>query len=117
MSVASQVKAALSPLGDPVWSGTKESETDTTDTGRYYTFTIITLGAGFADNEPQAERSLVTVNFFCPLTFKFEPRREATKKALFNAGFTWPSTTDASDDDGRHIVFECEAIEGVDVDG
>lgn len=117
MSVAAQITSALSVFGDPVFAGTKESVTDNTETGRYYTFSIVTLGAAYADNEPQAERSLVTVNFFCPLEFKFEARRAATKRVLFEAGFTWPSTTDVSDEDGRHIVFECETAEGVDVDG
>ncbi|MEG0913703.1 MAG: hypothetical protein RSG53_08860 [Oscillospiraceae bacterium] len=117
MNVASRIKFALSQFGDPVFGGTKESVTDLPDTGKYYTFTIITLGADFADNKPQVERYLVTINFFCPLNFKFEARRRATKQVLFDADFTWPSTTDASDADGRHIVFECETIEGVDVDG
>ena len=35
------------------------------------------------------------------------------RQALFQAGFTWPRSEDASDQDGRHFVFECETAEGV----
>ena len=29
-----------------------------------------------------------------------------------DAGFTWPSLTDASDEDGQHWVLECEYTDG-----
>lgn len=37
--------------------------------------------------------------------------RKAVKRALFAAGFGWPSMTDASDKLGQHYVFECESVE------
>ena len=32
------------------------------------------------------------------------------------AGFTWPECTDASDQDGQHYVFECETVQGLEVE-
>lgn len=114
MSVAEVISSALSQFGDPVYAGTKESVTNAPDTGRYYVFNLISSCRLFADDAPEAEVTFATISFFCPLEFDgFEQRRSQTKQALFNAGFTWPSTTDASDADSRHVVFECEFCEFV----
>ena len=56
---------------------------------------------------------LVSVHFFAPLDENVTARVRKTKAALYQAGFTWPRSEDASDQDGRHFVFECETAEGV----
>ena len=62
------------------------------------------------DDRPGALRILVYVDIYCPLDFNPVATVNAVRRALFNAGMTYPTTEDASDDDCRHIVVECEAI-------
>ena len=62
------------------------------------------------DDRPGALRILVYVDIYCPLDFNPVATVNAVRRALFNAGCTYPTTEDASDDDCRHIVVECEAI-------
>lgn len=77
-------------------------------------FNYDTLGADFADDAPGHERYLVQVHLYAPRTFDASERVRRTKRALADAGFTWPDTVNASDADGQHIVFECEYAEGID---
>lgn len=107
-SVEARLKEALARFGDPVENGVYQGESD-----RYYTVHTSTMPDLHADDAPGAERYLIQVHLFAPLTFNFITRRRQTKQALFNAGFGWPECTDASDENGRHLVFECEYVEGV----
>lgn len=112
MTVEARLKQTLEVFGDPVENGVYLGKAN-----RYYVFNVSTLGADFADDAPQHERYLIQVHLFAPLTFNFVKRRVATKKALTAAGFLWPECTDASDSNGRHLVFETEYAEGCDPDG
>ena len=112
MSVESILKNVLAQFGDPVENGVYLGKAE-----RYYTFNVATQGDDYADDAPQHERYLVQVHLFAPLTFNYIARRKMTKIALMAAGFTWPECTDASDADGRHIVFETEYVDGVNFDG
>lgn len=112
MSIEALLKKTLEQFGDPVENGVYQGKAD-----RYYTFNVSTLGDNYADDAPQHERYLIQVHLFAPLTFNFITRRRQTKQALFGAGFGWPGCTDASDPNGRHLVFECEYAEGVWPDG
>lgn len=112
MTIDKRIRDALLPFGDPVENEVYQGESE-----RYYTFNYSALGTDYADDAPQHERCLVQVHFFAPLSENITARKRATKEALFRAGFTWPETQPASDEDGRHIVFECEIAEGVDIDG
>ena len=60
---------------------------------------------------PQYERYLIQIHFFAPLNENVLKRIKETKQALFKACFSFPETTDTSDEDVRHIVFECETTE------
>ena len=59
----------------------------------------------------------MSVHFFAPLDGNYARRQRQTKQALHRAGFTWPRCVDASDQEGQHLVFECEIVEEVEVDG
>lgn len=108
MSVAALLKSTLEKFGDPVFASDAFTTKDAKGNKQYYVFSLSTRGANFADNCPQAEICTATINFFCPHTTPIEARRKQTKEALFAAGFTWPTTVDASDTTGRNIVFECQ---------
>ena len=66
------------------------------------------FGDAYGDDEPGWERWLAQVHLFAPPADNCIRRAAQTKRALFAAGFTWPSMVDASDEDGQHYVFECE---------
>ena len=112
MSVDKQIRDALLPFGVPVensvYQGTAKS---------YFVFSYSTLGTDFGDDEPEHERFLVQVSYYAPLSENVTGRIRAAKRALFNAGFTWPTTENADDDLWRHRVLECEIAEGADVHG
>lgn len=108
VSVDEKIRNALLPFGDPVENGIYQGKKK-----RYYTFSYSTLGSDYGDDSPGAERYLITIHFFAPLRENITKRVKSTKHALFHSGFTWPETVNASDEDARHIVFECETAEGV----
>ena len=112
MSVDELLRKTLLTFGDPVENAVYHGSAK-----RYYTFNYSTVGDDFADDAPGHERYLTQVHLFAPLSENITARIKATKEALFAAGFTWPETFNASDGDGRHIVFECETAEGVDANG
>lgn len=108
--------AALAPFGDPVEKSLLYAAAQ--DLPRqYYTFSCSSSGADFGDDAPGCERWMVSVHLFAPLNGNLSRRVKQTKQALFRAGFTWPHSTDASDQEGQHIVFDCEIEEEVEPDG
>lgn len=109
MSAAERITAALAPLGLDTDNGISRSEAD-----EYIVFRADTLPTGYADDRPQYERALVQVHYYAPAAGSASAVTERIKRALFDAGFTWPAVTDASDADGRHLVFECEDAEWID---
>ncbi len=112
VSVEARIVAALSPFGDPVEKSLLYAAANKRP-HRYYTFVVQSLGDAYGDDEPGCERWLVQVHLFAPLAENCIRRAAQTKKALFEAGFTWPSMVDATDQDGQHYVFECETAAGV----
>lgn len=79
----------------------------------YIVFNYNTAPAGFADDAPEYDRYLIQVHLFTPLTGNISSLIRRTKTALTAAGFEYPATFDASDENGRHIVFETENIDSV----
>ncbi len=110
MSVNQRLRAALAPLGLPVQANTY---VPADPSERYFTFNISTLGDDFADNAPEHERDLVQLHYFCPTGYDSVADVRQVKRLLSAADFTWPSSTNAGDADGQHIVFEFETAEGV----
>lgn len=117
MTIDERITTALLPFGDDI-----ENVVSTSRKGQYYAFNYTTIPADHGDDAPQHERHLVQVHFIAPLGMNISKRKKETKQALFHAGFTWPATTDVSDEDKRHLVFECEiadadGLEGDETDG
>lgn len=107
MTVDAALKNALDGFGFPVEKSVYMGKEKT-----YFTFNYATYGNNFADDAPQNETYLVQVHFFAPLGGNILKQVKNVKKALFNNDFTWAETTDATDENGRHIVFECETTKG-----
>lgn len=112
MSVEAMIVAALTGFGYDVANSVSYSKNKT-----YFAFHDTVIPADYGDDTPQHERHLVQVHFFCPLNVNITTMKTSIRRALYAAGFSWASVTDASDGDGRHIVFECETADGVNTDG
>ena len=78
---------------------------------KYLVFNYSTVGIGYADDEATAERYLCQLHLFAPLTDDITELTKRIKQLIRNSGFTHPETTNASDEEGRHIVFEFEWAE------
>ena len=110
MSVNSSICAALASLKEPVQANTYRPADGSE---RYFTFNLSSFGADFADDAPGHERVLVQLHYYCPAAYDTTALVRQVKRLLSAAGFTWPSVTNAGDEDGQHIVFEFETAEGV----
>lgn len=118
-SVDTVLTAALTPFGYPVWNAVKlnERKSEAEESKVYFAFNYTSTGIGYADDEPTGEVYFVQVHLFAPIDMNVTRLMQKTKQAIHGAGFTWPQTINASDDAGRHIVFESQYVEGVDLDG
>ena len=110
MSINSTLKAALNPIAPA------EADVYGGDAAVYIAFGYNSLGADFGDDAPSHERFLVQVHLYAPNSYNTINKRREIKKALAEAGATWPIYENASDKDGQHHVFECELIEAVGVE-
>jgi hypothetical protein len=117
-SIDARLVAALSGIA-PIWNSVKEDvESDPANESEvYYTFQYTTRGTLYADDEPTVEIASVMLHLWAPLKQNMTSLIRQTKAAVHEAGFTWPEKVDASDDKGRHIVFEFQNVDGVDADG
>ena len=79
---------------------------------RYAVWDYNVLPEVWAEQAPHAARYLVQVHFYLPHKENPQEAILALSRALFNAGLTWPSITDATDADGQHWVLECEYADG-----
>lgn len=104
MNINQTLKAALSAIA-PAEADVYEGKN-----AIYITFNYDTIPANYGDDEPEHERVLVQAHLYAPLGFDTVKKRRGIKKALASAGMTWPTCINASDKDGQHIVFECEAV-------
>ena len=78
----------------------------------YIVYNYSIIPAVYAERAPHAARYLVQVHLYSPREKSPTAAILAIDRALFAAGFTWPSVTDASDADGQHHVIQCEFCDG-----
>ena len=104
MTVNETLVSALKDIA-PVRSGEYKPKDNAKEV--YLVFNYYSIGDDFKDDEPGHEVYSVQVHLFCPSGMNSISKRRTIKKKLHEAGFTWPSSLDASDADGQHIVFEC----------
>lgn len=98
----------------PTWNSVKEEEPETVQES-YIVFNYSTFGTGYADDDPTGDVYIVQVHLFTPLSQSTTGFSRQIRSALHEAGFTWPETVNATDDKGRHLVFECQYVEGLDL--
>lgn len=116
MSINSTLVSALTPIAPTETDAYEGGGTAGRSQGKreiYITFNYDTIPDDFGDDEPGHERALIQVHLYAPVGRNVLPQRRAIKRALHGAGFTWPSYTNASGENGQHHVFECEAVREV----
>ena len=108
MSMESNIRAAVEPLGPPcaanIYTGSAET---------YFVFNYQVIPDNFADNEPQHERYLVQLHLYAPHTQNTESLRKSVRRAI-QSGFARPSELNASDKVNQHYVYEFEVLDGAD---
>ena len=107
MSINSAIRSAVTPIIPEC----VPDQYDGTDT-EYCTFNYTEIPDAFGDEMPGAIRYLVQLHYFLPTGANPYTKKKRLKNALLNAGFTYPSATNASDSDGQHIIFEMEYADG-----
>ena len=79
---------------------------------KYVVWNYSEIPAVYAERAPRASRYLCQVHLYCPHKENPLEAIQGLRRALWNAQFTWPSLTDASDSEGQHWVLECEFADG-----
>lgn len=109
MTVNQKIREALAPFGCPV-----KPDLYTGNEARWFTFNEADNRAALhANNSPRGDRVAMQIHFFLPLEENYLSERRRIRRALLNAGFTYPFITMLTEDDTRirHIIFECEILE------
>ena len=104
-NVDNALQTALVPLGLPVYP--------VLYTGHEIEYIVTNHTAipqVFAERAPAAARHLVTVRYVLPWKKNPNPMILQISRALFDQGFTWPSVTDAGDNEGQCYALECEYV-------
>lgn len=119
MSNAKLVKDTLEALGYPAFHGLT-----TTNKRVYFIYYFMTEPADHADDRPLSETTYAQIHLFCKEDFDPLELIEQTKRALFNAGYTWPevetlatgNTGYGEANDMRHFFIECEKNDFISVE-
>ena len=107
MSLNTVIRAAITPI---VTECVPDQYGGTTT--EYCTFNYSEIPDAFGDESPGAIRYLVQLHYFLPVGANPYAKKKQLKNALLNAGFTYPTVTNASDADGQHYALECEFSDG-----
>ena len=112
MSINATIRAAVTPIVAVCVPDVYKSAAGETPATEYCTFNYSELPEVFADGKPDVIRYLVQLHWMFPKGTSPFSKKKQIKNALHNAGLTYPSVTNASDSDGGHLIFECEATDG-----
>lgn len=78
----------------------------------YLVYNYYTGGAVYAERRPRALVYSVMVHLYLPQGQSPTEKKNDVCEAIFAAGGTWPTVTNASDSEGQHYVFEFELAAG-----
>lgn len=108
MSIGERIKSAVAPIVPEVSADTYSGNAQT-----YCTWNATEIPTAHADNEPHAIQYLAQLHLFMPFRANPTQIKRQLRRALLDAGFTAPTveTVEASEAEGRHIVFEFEGVE------
>lgn len=106
MTVDKTIRTALEPFEYDAYHNTYTGLDEI-----YFVFNYNVVPDSYSDDEPEYNRYVCQVHLYAPMTYNSITIAKQVKLALENAGFTYPEQVDASDEDGQHLVFECEFVE------
>lgn len=113
MSIDDRIQAAVKPVIPtcvPKQYGGNATE--------YCVYNYTEFPDNFGDDDPECIRYQVQVHWLFPwqpnisADAAVQVKKRAIRKALADAGFTWPTVTPAGDNEWEHFVFECELCDG-----
>lgn len=107
-SVDKRIRDALLIFGYDVEKGVYRGSNEV-----YFVFGYNTIPAQPSDNTPEFERYLIWVRIVAPVTTKITTLVRQVKRALENAGFTYPKSTPVEDADRQEIMLETEWAEQI----
>lgn len=110
MSVERTVRGALLPIVPVVEPHSYDGKAL-----EYIVFSYTEIPALDADGRPGALRYLLSISWYLPWGVNPREKKRQIAEELWAAGCTYPSVVDASDEDGQHYIFECEALDSGDV--
>lgn len=104
MTVNEIIINALLPFGLPV---TPDFFGDGAD--EYFTFNYADDRAtNFGDNTPIHVVAYMQIHYFLPRDKDYISMKKRVRMALLESGFTYPEVTEVTEDNIRHLIFECE---------
>lgn len=107
MNTFEKIVQAIKKINYPYAPDTYEG-----DEKRFFTYNYATdKGAIWGDNEVEAVTASIQLHFFLPATDNFIRIKKEIRNALTEEGFTFPEITVLTEEDIRHIIFECEIEE------
>ena len=105
MTVNEKIIHALSGFGIKV---TPDFFGDGSD--EYFTFNYADdRAADYGDDKPTHTVAYMQIHYFCQINKDYLQIKKRVRKALLEAGFSYPAVVDATEsgDKERHLVFEC----------
>ena len=101
--ILTAVKTVVSECKPNIYEGTSKE---------YAVYTYSQFPVIHADGRPDAIRYSIFVHLYLPKGVNPNAKKKLLANALLNAGFTYPSIVNASDSNGQHYSFECQAVDG-----
>lgn len=95
--------AEILPLYPNVYTG---------DELTYLVYNYYVLPEVFAESVSHASRYSIQLHLYLPQKVNPNALKLSIIGACVNNGFTYPSMTNSSDDEGQHYVFEFEYVNG-----
>ena len=101
METSEKIVAAIKPFGVPC-----VPDLYTGGAKRFVTY-------NFADDQPETVVNSMQIHFFMPANESYISWKKKIRKALFDAGFTFPEVIIQTEDENtiRHMIFECSIEE------
>lgn len=107
MSINEMIRSAVLPIV-PIC----EPDSYGGDAPEYCTFHYSEFPVVVADGKPDEILYTVMLHWFLPKGINPMKKKTELRRALLKAGFTYPSTINASEKDAQHYVFEFQYADG-----
>ena len=108
MSLNTQIKNAVSPVVSIC-----EPDSYTGESTEYCTFNYFLNPDDFGDNAPGVLQAMIQLHYYCPPKANPLLTLQNLRNAIAAAGFTYPTTENATDLEQGHYVLEFYGLDEV----